>query len=113
MKEDGQLEELLHRHRGTGLVLLCALMIVIGSLQMDKRTVETGSREVVKESSDIAAGTKIGETASRLSGIVPADGRKAQAILEILKKHHTDLQLILKEEDKEGRCVKWYIECRE
>ncbi len=110
MKEDGRLEELVHQYRGIGLVVLCALMIAIGSLQMEKRTVETGSTEVAGEVS--GEGKKAGEAVCRLSGSVLAGGKKPQAILTILKKYHKGLQLIL-EEEGEGQSAKWYIEWQE
>lgn len=110
MKENGRLEELLHRHRGIGLMLLCALMVVIGSLQMDKAAIETGSEDVAKELPlDIMpAGT--GEKETIFTGTFVGEDLDVQEVLAILKNYHVQFRMVLHEEKKEGYPVRWFIE---
>lgn len=110
MKENGGLEELLHRHRGMGLVLLCVLMIGIGSLQMDKAVIETGSEDVDKELPLAIMPAETGTKEGVFTGTFVGDTVKVQEILEILKRYHTELRMVLHEEKKDGYPVKWFIE---
>lgn len=110
MKENGRLEELLHRHRGIGLLLLCALMIVIGSLQMDKAAIETGSEDVAKELPLVIMPAETGAKEAMFTGTFAGEGLDVQEVLAILKRHHMRFRMVLHEEKKEGYPVRWFIE---
>lgn len=109
MKEKEQIEDLLHRYRAPGLIVLCVLMAAAGSLQMEKEAVETGSRDVGRAVS-VKMLPEDSSGAAAFTGSFAGTDLKAEEILKILEKYHTRFQIELCEEKKDGCPVKWKIE---
>lgn len=109
MKEQGQLEKWLQRHRGMGLFILCAAMMCLGSMKMDRTVVETGNRNVAQENLHTAEMGSNEMTIAGFSGFF--SNGNVKKVLDIMKMYHENMQVEIRNgEDTDA--VKWFLEWR-
>lgn len=85
MKQNRRMEELLQRHRTGGLLVLCALLVLVGSLRFSNASAQVSSRAGDRELPIYSVDTKKNQVA--LSFDAAWGNEDTEQILEILKKH--------------------------
>ncbi len=85
MKNVGRIERLLQRHRGSALILLCALLVLVGSVRFGNATAQTSSRAGDRELPIYSVDTDKKQVG--LSFDAAWGNEDTQQILDILAKH--------------------------
>ena len=90
------MEQWLARHRGIWILMLCAVMVWGGSVQMEKKVVETGT--------GIFADSQV-----KFTGLFSKNGGEVRSVLESLKPYHPVFQMEIDRAEEEP-AEHWFLE---